>query len=90
MASKLPVVPKSPSKHYANFLLSCRGDEKPRSPFSIAGPLSQVFCLGVIAQQLNAELKFNSKKKQITNNKIANQLLVGAAPRKEWEQYYKL
>jgi hypothetical protein len=90
MASKLPEVPKSPSNHYANFLLACRGDEKPRSPFSIAGPLSQVFCLGVIAQQLNAELKFNRRKKRITNNKIANQLLVGAPPRKDWEQYYKL
>jgi hypothetical protein len=90
MASKLPEVPKSPSNHYANFLLACRGDEKTRSPFSIAGPLSQVFCLGVIAQQLNAELKFDRKKKRITNNKTANQLLLGAAPRKQWEQYYKL
>jgi hypothetical protein len=90
MAPKLPVVPKSPSNHFANFLLSCRGDEKTRSPFHIAGPLSQVFCLGVLAQWLNAELKFDREKKQITNNATANKLLVGAPPRKDWEQFYKL
>ncbi|MDR3194087.1 MAG: Gfo/Idh/MocA family oxidoreductase, partial [Tannerella sp.] len=44
MASKLPEVPPSPSNHYANFLLACLGKEKTRSPFEVAGPLSQVFC----------------------------------------------
>jgi len=53
MESKLPVVPASPSNHYANFLLACMGKEKTRSPFEIAGPLSQVFCLGVLSQWLN-------------------------------------
>ena len=90
MASKLPEVPASPSNHYANFLLACKGQEKARSPFSIAGPLSQVFNLGVLAQQLNTKLVFDRKTKQITNNKLANQLLVGTPPRKGWEQYYKL
>ena len=68
----------------------CKGEEKCRSPFEIAGPLSQVFNLGVLAQQLNSKLVFDRETKQITNNKIANQLLVGASPRKGWEQYYKV
>jgi Oxidoreductase family, NAD-binding Rossmann fold/Oxidoreductase family, C-terminal alpha/beta domain len=90
MASKLPEVPVSPSNHFANFLLACKGQEKTRSPFEIAGPLSQVFCLGVIAQQLNAKLKFDPTTKKFTNNEAANKLLIGAAPRKEWKKYYKL
>jgi len=90
MASKLPVVPQSPSNHFANFLLACKGQEKTRSPFEIAGPLSQVFCLGVLAQQLNTRLIFDRNTKQITNNPLANQLLVGAEPRKDWKQYYRL
>lgn len=90
MASKLPEVPKSPSNHYANFLLACMGKEKARSPFSIAGPLSQVFCLGVLSQQLGEKLLFDRTTKQITNNELANQLLVGEPPRKGWEAYYKV
>lgn len=90
MAPLLPEVPKSPSNHFANFLLSCQGVEKPRSPFSVAGPLSQVFCLGVIAQQLNAHLKFDPETKQFTNSPVANLLLRRGIPRKGWEQYYLL
>jgi len=90
MESKLPEVPKSPSNHYANFLKAVKGEEKARSSFDIAGPLSQVFNLGVLAQQLNAKLAFDRDKKQITNNKLANEMLVGAPPRKGWEQYYKM
>lgn len=88
--SRLPEVPESPSNHYANFLLACQGVEKPRSPFSIAGPLSQVFCLGVIAQKLNARLKFDPETKQFTNSPVANILLRRGIPRKGWEQYYLL
>ena len=90
MASKLPEVPKSPSNHFANFLLSCSGSEKTRSPFEIAGPLSQVFCLGVMAQRLNTKIVFDRETKRITNNRFADALLTGAPPRKGWEQYYKL
>jgi hypothetical protein len=90
MASKLPFVPETPSNHYANFLKACMGQEKTRSPFDIAGPLSQVFCLGVIAQKFNTKITFDRKTKTITNNKMANEMLVGLPPRKGWEQYYKL
>ncbi len=90
MQSKLPEVPKSPSNHFANFLLACKGQEKTRSPFEIAGPLSQVFNLGVLAQQLNIKLAFDRETKQITNSKLANELLTGTKPRKEWKEFYKL
>ncbi|OAV69474.1 Glycosyl hydrolase family 109 protein 1 precursor [Bacteroidales bacterium Barb6XT] len=90
MASRLPEVPNSPSNHFANFLLSCTGKEKPRSPFSVAGPLSQVFCLGVLSQWTGQKLLFDRETKQITNHPIANQLLYGAAPRQGWEEYYKV
>lgn len=90
MASKLPEVPKSSSNHYANFLLACQGKETTRSPFEIAGPLSQVFCLGVLAQRLNTRLLFDRESKRITNNRFADALLTGAPPRAGWEQYYTL
>ncbi len=90
MASQLPSVPKSPSNHFANFLRACKGEEKCRSSFEVAGPLSQVMVLGVIAQRLNAPLKFDRATQQITNDRIGNALLVGPPPRKDWEQYYKL
>lgn len=90
MKSRLPEVPKSPSNHYANFLLACQGKEKTRSPFEINGVLSQVFCLGVIAQRLNTQLFFDPRIKQFTNNAFANALLAGMPPRKGWEDFYKV
>lgn len=90
MKSKLPEVPESSSDHFENFLLACKGQEKCRSSFAVAGPLTQVMMLGVIAQRLNAKLKFDRNKKQIINNKTANNFLIGVPPRKDWEQFYKL
>lgn len=90
MEHLLPEVPESTSNHWANFLKAVKGEEKVRSPFEVAGPLSQIFCLGVLAQKLNTKLEFDRKKKIITNNRLANELLVGAPPRKGWEEFYKL
>jgi len=88
--ANLPKVPDSPSNHYANFLKAAMGAEKTRSNFAVAGPLSQMMALGVIAQRVNAKLAFDPATKQITNHKVANELLNGVPPRKDWEQYYKL
>lgn len=90
MKDKLPQVPKSPSNHYVNFLRACKGEEKTRSPFQIAGVLCQVFCLGVIAQRLNTQLFFDPRTKKFTNNEFANAMLSGMPPRKGWEDFYKL
>ncbi|MFC5683079.1 Gfo/Idh/MocA family oxidoreductase [Flavobacterium sp. MAHUQ-51] len=90
MANKLPEVPLSSSNHFANFLKACKGEEQSRSPFAIAGPLSQVFCLGVVAQWTGEKIAFDRKRKIITNSKKANQLLMGPPPRKGWEEYYNV
>ena len=90
MAGKLPDVPKSTSDHFANFLLACKGQEKCRSSFAVAGPLCQAMALGVIAQRVNGKIEFDRETKQITNHKVANGLLAGPEPRADWLQYYKL
>ncbi len=90
VAGRLPKTTGRHSSHAANFLLAAMGREKTRSSFDISGPLTQVFLLGVIAQRLGGKLVFDPKTKQITNNEIANKLLVGYPPRKGWEQYYKM
>ncbi|MEO0054775.1 MAG: hypothetical protein RLZZ50_722 [Verrucomicrobiota bacterium] len=90
IASRLPEVPECPSNHYANFLLACQGEEACRSPFDVAGPLCQTLDLGVIAQRVNADLRFDPASRRITNHAVADALLDGPPPRKEWEQFYKL
>lgn len=90
MEKFLPEVPKSPSNHFENFIRACCGEEKTRSPFEIFGPMSQMFCLGVIAQRLNTQLFFDTRLKRFTNNDFANALLSGMPPSKGWEEFYKL
>jgi predicted dehydrogenase len=90
LAATLPPVPKSPSNHFKNFLRACQGQEKCRSAFAVAGPLCQAMALGVIAQRLNTKLLFDRTTKQITNDKVANQLLAGPSPRQDWEQFYQM
>lgn len=85
----LPRFPQKNSNHYTNFLLACKGEETVRSPFSVSGPLTQVFNLGVIAQQLGGEIRFDRNRKQFIDNELANKLL-DPVPRKGWEEFYRL
>jgi hypothetical protein len=90
IAATLPEVPASPSNHFANFLLACKGEERCRSPFAVAGPLCQTMALGVIAQRVNAKLTFDPAMRRITNHEVANELLAGVPPRQGWEEFYTL
>jgi len=89
MYDSLPDYPKKNSNHYANFLLACKGEETARSPFSVSGPLVQVFNLGILSQRLGATLEFDRERQQITNNATA-QALLDPVPRKGWEEFYNL
>ena len=86
-----PAVSKTSTNHMDNFLKAAAGiDPVCNSPFSVSGPLTQVFMLGCIAQRLGEDLEFDIDSKQVTNNVRANELLKGHAPRRGWEDFYKL
>lgn len=82
--------PRHPTNHYENFLKACKGLEPCLSPFELAAPLSQVFCLGLMAQKFNTPLKFDRQTKQIINHDLANRWLKGTPPRKGWEEFYRM
>lgn len=88
--AKLPNYPKGQLNHYANFLEAVMGKDTTRSPFSVTAPLSEVFCLGCIAQRLNRSIKFDPATKRIIGDSVADALLHGPAPRAGWEEYYKI
>ena len=80
-----------PSDHYENFIHAIQGTEKANSSFDgKMGQLSQVLCLGVIAQRLNEHLYFDPQTKRFTNNEFANSMLADVPPRCGWEWIYKL
>lgn len=89
MRADLPKFSGKPSNHYANFLLACKGEEEARSPFKVSGELTQVFNLGIIAQRLGGNLAFDPASKSFKGNAEA-QALLDPAPRKGWEEFYKL
>ncbi len=83
-------VPKVPHQHQESFVQACLGNGKTTSPFSIGGELTQLLHLGVTCQFLNESFDFDRKTKKIVGNAKAQAHLDGPAPRKGWEDYYKL
>jgi hypothetical protein len=84
----LPPYEKARSDHWRNFLLAVRGEEEAKSPFRVAAPLSQIFCLGVIAQRLNRGFRFDPVTGDAPGDAEVNRLLMGPPPRAGWETYY--
>lgn len=81
--------PRGGLDHMQSFIQSCMGEGETSSPFAVAGPLTQVLMLGVIAQYLNVSFSFDKATGRITDNHIANTLLDGPEPRAGWEHYYE-
>ena len=86
----LPAFEKAHNNHWRNFLLAVRGEEEAKSPFRVAAPLSQIFCLGVVAQRLNRSFRFDPAAGRVEGDEEANALLQGPLPRKGWEEYYSV
>ena len=87
---KVPAFEKAGSDHWRNFLLAVKGEEEARSPFRVTAPLSEVFCLGVIAQRLNRGFKFDPVARKDVGDAEVGILLKGPAPREGWEEYYRV
>lgn len=90
LAGRLPRIPAYDASHAGNFLRAVMGRERAHSDFLVAGPLCQTMALGVIAQRTNAKFSFDPRSRRITDHKVADALLLGDAPRREWEHYYRL
>ncbi len=82
--------PKPEYPHGTSFIQACMGKTSTTSPFSVGGALTQVLNLGMIAEYLNVDLKFDPANNRFVGNDEANFLLHGAKPRSEWAHYYKL
>ena len=78
--------------HYVNFAKAVMGQDRAHSPFSVTAPLSEVFCLGCIAQRLNRGFKFDPAAKQVIGDETASRLLKGSegTPRRGWEEFYRV
>lgn len=86
---KLPDYPPEFCTHYEGFLRAVRGEMQTLSPFSVAAPLSQIFTLACLAQRLNRSFRFDPVEKRVIGDKQADAMLRNA-PRKGWEEYYKV
>ena len=87
---KRPEFEKAHNDHYRNFLLAVKGEEEPKSPFRVAAPLSELFCLGVAAQRLNRGFKFDPVERKAVGDIEVDILLKGPVPREGWEEYYRI
>ena len=86
---KLPDYPAEFCTHYEGFLRAVRGEMETTSPFKVAAPLSQLFTLACIAQRLGRGFAFDKKAGMILGDEEANALL-RQAPRKGWEEFYRV
>ena len=86
---KLPDYPAEFCTHYEGFLRAVRGEMETLSPFSVAAPLSQLFTLACIAQRLGRGFAFDRKNRMVLGDEEANALL-RQAPRKGWEEFYRV
>lgn len=86
----LPDWEKKAPDHAMNFILACRGEATANSPFSVAGPLNQMFTLGILAQRFGGTIRFDRATRQITGRPDGAALLSGPPPRPGWEEFYRL
>lgn len=89
MRSRLPRFSQRNSNHYENFFLAIKGQEAVRAPFSVGGPLGQMFSLGVITQMLGGSIDFDRETGRILNYPQASSLM-DPAPRAGWEEFYRM
>jgi len=87
----LRAYPREQDDHVLNFLKAVKGEAEPHSPFSVAGPLSQVMALGALAQRRGVPvLDFDRTTGRFTNDATANAFLDGPPARAGWEQFERL
>jgi hypothetical protein len=88
LAAELPRVDKRGDQftnHFTNWILSCKGEETPRSHFEYSARLTEAIHYGNIALHVNRDLKIDPVKRKILRDSEATQLMSGPTPRKGWK-----
>ncbi|MDR3229317.1 MAG: Gfo/Idh/MocA family oxidoreductase [Puniceicoccales bacterium] len=67
--------------HYKDWVKSIRTGGKAVSDFAYAGPLTEVICMGNIAQRLGRDLRWDAKNGKFINDDQANALIFDQPPR---------
>jgi hypothetical protein len=72
-AERLPRIPHQ--SHEMNWVNAIKGKEEVSSPFSYAGPLTEIMLLGVVSLRANAKLHYDAANMRVTNHDEANEFL---------------
>jgi len=78
-----PYLPPSPG-HHEQWIEACKTGSRTGSPFSYAGPFTEIVLLGNIAYRAGTTIEFDPAQGKVTNVPAANQYL-GKEYRKGWE-----
>ena len=84
--AKLPdkTLPRVAGSHEQDWVRACKTGARAGADFSYAGPLTELCCLGNIAQRVDARIHWNAEKMEVTDLPEANRY-VGREYRKGWE-----
>ena len=71
---------RDPKRHIADVgaVNAIRGTDEASSPFSYAGPLTEIMLLGIVSMRANAKLHYDGANMRVTNHDEANEYLTRA------------
>jgi len=78
-----PFLPKSPG-HHQQWIAACKTGSRTGSPFSYAGPFTEIVLLGNVAYRTGEAIDYDPAKMKVTNVDSANEFLTKRY-RKGWE-----
>jgi len=78
-----PYLPASPG-HHQQWIEACKTGSRTGSPFTYAGPFTEIVLLGNVAHRVGETIEFDPATMKVTNSSAANQLL-SKPYRKGWE-----
>ena len=69
-----PFLPKSPG-HHQQWISACKTGERTGSPFSYAGPFTEIVLLGNVAYRVGETIDYDPAQMKVTNVASANAYL---------------
>ena len=73
-AARLPEksLPRVPDSHEQDWIRACKSGKPAGADFAYSGPLTEICCLGNVAQRVDARIDWDAENMQVTNLPEAN------------------